>query len=104
MVNLSLIWFPYFVSVCVESFHVKHPTFSCNMNYLRYVIHGAEGVAFLYDVLYELGSIIRVLVTIIMFAESHEEGCPVWPIYFLLHVGHSSWYVSTFPFDPHCAT
>jgi hypothetical protein len=44
---------------------VEHPAFSCELNNIHYAIHGAEGVAFVYDVLCELRSVVRVYVVLL---------------------------------------
>jgi len=45
----------------------------CNVNCVHYVIYWAKGVAFIYDVLSELGSVLRIFVVIVMLVESHVE-------------------------------
>ena len=44
------------------------------MDYFHYVSHGAEGVAFLYNMLRELRSIVCIFVIIVVLAESYPEG------------------------------
>ena len=44
------------------------------MNCVHYVIYWAKGMAFVYDILGELGSVVRVFVVIVMLVEPHAEG------------------------------
>ena len=52
---------------------VKHSTIFCNVNYSNYVVHGAKVMPFVYNVLCELGSVVRVLVIVVIFVEPHAE-------------------------------
>jgi hypothetical protein len=44
------------------------------VDYFHYVSHGAEGVAFLYNMLRKLRSIVCIFVIIVVLAESYPEG------------------------------
>ena len=61
------------------------------MDYFHYVSHGAEGVAFLYNMLRKLRSVVYIFVIIVVLGESYPEGMSSLAHMPLVTSRHSSW-------------
>jgi len=66
------------------------------------VIHGADGVSVLYQVLGETGFAISVFEVAQVFSEAGVERLLVCPVYFMLQVGKVIWYIPDFSYLLFC--